>query len=152
MVCLVCYIDTLWLIVEAKVRLPSRGGGAGLARACAGRGHLRPPRRPQGRHSSLQDHQSHQAQDHRQDQQSASTCDAACTNSLNSERAHDEDVDLRAMRAIQDNIQLYLKACSELGIPKQSLFNISDLYDRKDLSAVRIEALPSSLSQASPLI
>jgi len=51
------------------------------------------------------------------------------------------------MRAIQDNIQLYLKACSELGIPKQSLFNISDLYDRKDLSAVRIEARSLSLSR-----
>jgi hypothetical protein len=31
---------------------------------------------------------------------------------------------------------LYLNACSALGIARQSLFNVSDLYDRKDMAAV----------------
>eukprot|EP01102_Stenamoeba_stenopodia_P007925 TRINITY_DN2236_c0_g1_i4.p1 TRINITY_DN2236_c0_g1~~TRINITY_DN2236_c0_g1_i4.p1 ORF type:complete len:509 (-),score=137.76 TRINITY_DN2236_c0_g1_i4:70-1596(-) len=36
----------------------------------------------------------------------------------------------------RENIKIYLDRCVMLGIPKSELFNISDLYDKKDLAAV----------------
>jgi len=36
----------------------------------------------------------------------------------------------------RDNIKLYLTACEQLGVGKGDLFNLSDLYDKKNLIAV----------------
>jgi hypothetical protein len=50
----------------------------------------------------------------------------------------------------RDNIDLFLEACWKFGVPSSSMFSTSDLYNKKDLTAVFTCLF--SLSQLAPAL